>query len=138
MDKRVCISAVFLAVFTIVALLSGPVRAEPPLANSGEDRNATSGLEVVLDGTRSYSPAGIPIVKYLWHFKNQNEKHPLLLKGNGTSTPSFIPNITISKFYNFTLTVVDKNGVDSAIPDLVTIHVLPGPKCNSTKISAFC
>ena len=43
-----------------------------PVANAGDDKEVLSGLKVVLDGSRSYSPEG-DIVSYLWEEVKETE-----------------------------------------------------------------
>jgi len=132
----VLISLVFIVTSNIVLAEEGPERSGgPPLANSGNDQNATSGQVVTLNGTASYSPSGSPIVKYFWH---QDTSPAIELKNNGTATPSLYANVSSPTYYNFTLTVVDNDGFISAIPDPVYVHVMPGPKCITHKISELC
>jgi len=124
-----------LITFVVGAVASNTVLAGPPLANSGNDQNATSGQIVTLNGTASQSLSGIPIVKYFWHL---DTSPPIELANNGTATPTLIPYVSSPTFYNFTLTVVDDDGFMSVIPDPVSIHVMPGPTCITHKISELC
>ena len=95
----------------------------PPLPNSSDDQNVTSGSIVILNGSASHSLDGSPIKEYRWYEVDSN-KH-VTLKGNGTANPSFQVNVSVPTVYNFSLRVVDSKGIVSVIPDEVSIFVKP-------------
>src|SRR4029078_10866587 len=111
MRSAVKFMILFLAIGFVYSLVSDNFSANaqsgmaPPLADSSDPQNVTSGSIVVLNGSASHSLDGIPIEEYRWYQIDTN-KH-VTLNGNGTANPSFLANVTVPTTYNFSLRVVD-------------------------------
>jgi hypothetical protein len=98
----------------------------PPVANAGPDANADVSSTVILNGSGSYDPDGLPL-SYAWV---QSAGPAVTLSNANTATPSFVP--TVADTYVFELVVSDGtllSAPDSvAITAVVNVATLPVPQ----------
>lgn len=102
------------AVFTVTA------PNQPPIAAAGQDQNATTGVQFILNGTESYDPEGRTIT-YLWRFVEVPEGSSIgddsLTPNAMDAKPAFTPDV--DGVYRLRL-IVNDGDLDSA-PDEVAI-----------------
>jgi hypothetical protein len=97
--------------------------AVPPIAILGPNQTVLQGTPVLLDGTGSFDPNGLPIT-YTW---TQVSGLPTitLVPGSTPALQGFLaPNVVGATTFGFTLTVTNSLGLSST-PVLVTVTVLP-------------
>ncbi|OHX63807.1 PKD domain-containing protein [Flammeovirga pacifica] len=88
-----------------------------PVADAGDDIYTEEGETIVLDGSTSFDPNGLPLT-YEWI-----APAGIILFNSNSSTPSFIaPNVTEETDFDFQLTV--NNGQESSLVDTVKVRVL--------------
>lgn len=119
MKRRIAIVAALIGAWL---LLAAPVRAQnhPPVADGGPDQSALTDEIVELHGSAS-DPDGDPIVSWLWAIESQPAGSDPLFAFVDTADPLFSANLVGT--YILSLTVSD--GVDSSLPDTVTITLTP-------------
>ncbi|HQJ07857.1 MAG TPA: PKD domain-containing protein [Deltaproteobacteria bacterium] len=86
-----------------------------PIAEAGQDKTATIGSTVTLDGSQSKDPDG-DAISYVW---SQVSGPIVSLNSPNSARPSFVP--TIAGAYVFSLKVYD--GKDTSSADTVTVTV---------------
>lgn len=93
----------------------------PPLANAGVDQKVNSGVQVVLNGSKSSDPDD-GINAYQW---TQISGPPVTLSSSTTMTPFFAAPIVDQDGtpLAFTLTVTDKGGLQSADTCVVVVDI---------------
>lgn len=105
-----------------------------PIANAGADLSGTTGLQVMLDGTKSSDPDNNPIT-YNWTLPTRPTGSKLTaVTGNTTSRPTFTPDV--AGLYVAQLIVND--GLVNSTADTVNINVTAPPpppvvSCESLK-----
>ncbi|MBN1334618.1 MAG: hypothetical protein JXB39_01525 [Deltaproteobacteria bacterium] len=104
----------------VVVTITG--QDEIPVANAGEDATVKLGLEVNLNGSRSYDPAGHPLT-YQWGLVDVPAASHLTLDslvGATTATPTFQPDVMGVYVAN----LVVSNGFAVSAPDAVVVTVV--------------
>jgi YVTN family beta-propeller protein len=90
----------------------------PPIANAGPNQKTDEGNPVMLDGTASLDPDGIPL-SYNWL---QTSGPPVILSDNTNPTPTFLaPQVDSRTLISFSLVVND--GTFDSVPDNVDIII---------------
>ncbi len=102
-------------------LTGDATRNQPPVADAGPDQTGPIGTEVLLDGTASTDPDGVPSpLSFAW---TQIEGPPVTLAGADTAVASFIPAALGT--YAFRLVVND--GADAADDTVAVVVVNQAP-----------
>ncbi|MFL5301210.1 MAG: PKD domain-containing protein [Anaeromyxobacteraceae bacterium] len=98
----------------------------PPVADAGQAQSAVSGQLVVLNGSASTDPNGLPLT-YAW---TQTAGPAVTLSSPIAMKPAFTapgaPDVTAPTDLVFSLTVSDSSGAPTSAPATVTITVSPG------------
>ena len=92
----------------------------PPVADAGQDQNAETGMDAVLDGSNSFDPEG-EMITFAWSFvsvPNGSQLTEADIIGRDTPTPRFSPDVAGE--YVVQLIVEDARGLASA-PDEVIV-----------------
>jgi hypothetical protein len=100
----------------VVAIQAEGPRVRPPTADAGADETVAVGIPVILDGSASEGPSGVP-VSYQWTLTSKPSGSTASLTGPTSALPTFTPDVAGA--YTATL-VVQANGVASQ-PDTVSI-----------------
>jgi hypothetical protein len=94
---------------------------QSPIANAGLDQIGLAGLPILLDGTGSLDPDGLPLpLSFLW---TQIDGPPATLIGAGTPLSTFIP--TALGTYTFRLAVGDGANEDDATVTVTIVNQAP-------------
>jgi hypothetical protein len=89
---------------------------EAPIADAGDDQSVDVGETVILDGSGSFDPDGLPApISYEWLIISAPTGSFAIVNNSDTSTASFTPDLV--GIYEVQLTVSD--GADSAADTLV-------------------
>lgn len=105
-----------------------------PIANAGADLSGTTGMQVMLDGTKSSDPDNNPIT-YNWTLPTRPTGSKLTgVTGNTTARPTFTPDVA----GRYTAQLIVNDGLVNSAADTVNIDVTAPPpppvvSCESLK-----
>jgi hypothetical protein len=113
-----------------VTVTVNPARP-PPVANAGPDQTVSSGAQVILDGSASADPSGLPL-SFSW---SQTSGLPVSIAGASSATASFTaPSVPFGQppaALVFSLTVSSAAGSSSAFVTITVNPVIPPPTANA-------
>lgn len=105
---------------TIVPVIAILLEEEPvvdlPIADAGADASVLVGELVMLDGTNSTDPNGLPLT-YLWSLVSSPAGSIATLNLNTSPTPEFVLDLPGS----YTVQLVVNNGVADSAPDIIIV-----------------
>ncbi|WP_163933714.1 PKD domain-containing protein [Paraferrimonas sp. SM1919] len=100
-----------------VVVVRDPAKNTLPVANAGQDLQAFSGIEVVLDGSGS-SDADGDTLAYKWSIVSSPSGSSAFLQFDASRTPRFIPDVE----GDYVIQLVVSDGQSTSLPDVMVIH----------------
>lgn len=114
---------------TVTASATAPANTAP-LADAGPAQYASVGYTVTLNGSASSDADSNPLT-YAWTLTTRPAGSGVLLTGDTTATPSFVPDVD----GNYVATLVVNDGTSNSVPDMVTVSaVTSGPITSVTAL----
>ncbi|TQV82812.1 PKD domain-containing protein [Aliikangiella coralliicola] len=89
-----------------------------PVANAGEDQNASTGTQVTLDGSASNDPEGDPLT-YRWTILQLPSGSSATLDNDESVSPTLMTDVK----GNYEIQLIVNDGTSDSLPDSVTVSV---------------
>ena len=109
----------------VIINVAGGTSNTPPLANAGPDQpSATTGVEVILDGSGSSDAESDPLT-YQWSFDSRPTGSAAVFSDTTIVNPRFTPDID----GDYVIRLVVNDGLADSVPDTVTVTAGPAGAC---------